>query len=138
VLARSNQQQTAYGWNQRLNLRSVGGVVHQQQRAPALEHGEIESTQLAFTLREFGGGMVSANDVGQRLSHGERLCARAFEIEKELGVGIAWLEQFDELERQSSLTDAAQPLQTGDGNATGFDCSEQLFQLIFAAGKVSG
>src|ERR1043165_9432559 len=82
--------------------------------------------------------MVCANDVGQGFGHGERLRTCTFEIEKELGVGIAWLEQFDELERQSSLADAAHPLQTGDGNAAGFDCSQQLFQLIFAAGKVSG
>src|SRR5262249_18052442 len=82
--------------------------------------------------------MMSANDVGQSFSHGERLRARAFEIEKELGVGIAWLEQFDELERQHGFADAAHSLQTGDGNAADFDLGQQLFQLIFAAGKVIG
>ena len=66
-------------------------------RMLALKHGEIESTQLAFTFRESVGGMVSADDVGQGLRHGKWLRARAFEIEKELGVGIPRLEQFDEL-----------------------------------------
>src|ERR1044072_4243021 len=84
VLARSNQQQATNRWNQRLDLRGVSGVIHQQQCAPAVEHGEIKTTQLAFTLREFGGWMVSANDVGQGLSNGEWLGARTFEIEKEL------------------------------------------------------
>src|ERR1044072_6679194 len=82
--------------------------------------------------------MVSANDMGQGLSHRERLAARAFKIEKELGGGIALLEHFEQFERQHSLTDAAHPLQAGNGYAADFNRCQQLFQLIFAAGKVSG
>ena len=77
--------------------------------AAPIEHGEIESTQIAFTIREFGGGMVSANNVGQSLSHGERLRAGTFEIEIELGVGIVRFKQFDELQRQRGFANAAQP-----------------------------
>ena len=67
------------------------------------------------------GTAATPTDVGQRFSHGERLRACAFEIEKELGVGIAWLEQIDKLERQCGFADATHSLQTRNVNAANFD-----------------
>src|SRR5437016_13658693 len=81
--------------------------------------------------------MIGTDDVGQCLCDRERFATRAFQIEIKLRVGITRLELVSELERQRSLADSAQPMETGDRDSTLFQLCCQFRQFICAASEVA-
>ena len=92
---RGNEQHATSGWNQWFNLLGALRIVHQENRAFALEYRKVKTAQLSFTIGKFGREIVSADNMGQYFLNGQWLAAGALEIKIELRVGIARLELFN-------------------------------------------
>ena len=120
--ARRDQQHAAIRRNQRLDLLSVQGVVHQQQRLLAVQDGHVRGAQLGLALRDLHRGMERPDDVrhGLRGRQG-RVLAGTLQVQLYLSVGIAGGELLGQLQRQGRLADASHALNAGYRDAAALD-----------------
>jgi hypothetical protein len=132
-------QENAVRWrDEKLHLSRVFGVVHEEQDAFAMQHAEIQRTEFVFFFGELGFGMEGAEDVGHGLRGGEGFFADAFEIERDLRVGIVRREFGSEFEGEGGLANSALALESGDVDAAFFDGDAEFGEFGGASGEVGG
>ena len=70
VLARSHQEHTTGGRQERFHLLATRGIVQEYERPLAIEHGLIARAQGGLAGRQGLGGMIGLEHMRHRLHHG--------------------------------------------------------------------
>lgn len=84
-----HQQETTCRREQRLDLPSIGSVVHEEKGPLAVERGAVESREIGLALRQPDVRMKRADHMRHGLGRRHGMGADSLEIKIDLGVGVA-------------------------------------------------
>ncbi|XXV37510.1 hypothetical protein WMF39_00635 [Sorangium sp. So ce1504] len=123
---------------QRLELLAVARIVEQEQRALVVQNRAVPRSQLVRVLWQLRLGLERADDPGHHGRCGERLSARAAEIDLDLPVRVVVGEFLSKLQGERRLTDSALAGQRQDGGSASGELRAEPGEVLGASCEIAG